>query len=315
MAFSFLLVTASAPASSHFQGTPNNPNTPPIIRSQVDLVVLPVTVTDRKGHPVLGLTEGDFRVFENGQLQSITRFSHTDVPVTTGLVVDSSGSMGPNRPEVAEAAKDLLIASNPQDEFFVVNFNENVSLGLQPGIPFTDNVAELETAVLKGPSTGLTALYDAVALALKHVASGTNEKKALIVISDGGDNASHESSRELLSAAAHSKIIIYAIGILNEGEADVNPGVLRRLAKSTGGRSYFPQSAEDLAAICKQIARDLREQYTIAYIPSDKLQDGTYRAIHVSVHAPGRGSLVVRTRAGYFAPSISTADAVPEPGR
>jgi Ca-activated chloride channel homolog len=281
-----------------------------VLRSEVDLVVLPVTVTDHQGQFVSGLTEGDFRIYENGHLQSISLFDHSDVPVTVGLVVDSSGSMRPNRSEVAEAARDFLTSSNPQDEIFVVNFNERVSLGLPPSVPFTSNATQLEAAVLQGPSTGMTALYDATVFALKHLALGTNDKKALIIISDGGDNSSYEDFRQVLAAAQHGNAILYAIGILNEAEADVNPGVLRKLAKATGGEAYFPKSAEDLPGICQQIARDLREQYTIAYVPTDKNHDGTYRAIRVSVHAPGKRALVVRTRAGYFAPSDSVGSPV-----
>jgi Ca-activated chloride channel homolog len=300
------LLVSPIGSASGFKILRANPGNLQVIRSETDLVVLPVTVTDRHGRFVSGLTESDFRVYENGQLQSVTDFSHLDVPVTVGLIVDSSGSMQGNRPEVAEAAKDFLSSSNAQDQIFVVNFNEHVRFGLPPDTPFTNKVSDLEAAVFRGPSTGLTALYDAVAAGLKQLAKGANEKKALIVISDGGDNASHETFRDVLNLALHGNAIIYAIGLLDQGESDVNPGVLRKLAKVTGGRAFFPQSAVDLAATCQQIAQDLREQYRIAYAPSDARHDGTYRAIRVSVHAPGKGSRTVRTRAGYFAPSGST---------
>ena len=275
-----------------------------VIRSESDLVVLPVTITDHKGRFVPGLKQRDFHIYENGQPQTISEFSHGDVPVTTGLVIDSSGSMHLNRPEVAAAAKDFLSSSNPRDQVFVVNFNERVSLGLPENVPFTDNVAQLEAAVFRGPATGMTALYDAVGVALKHLNDSLeNNKRALIIISDGGDNASHEDFRQVLNTALHENAIIYAIGILDAQEADVSPRILRKLAKDTGGRAYFPTSAAVLPDICHEIATDLREQYTIAYIPSDRREDGTYRTIRVVVRAPGKGSLVVRTRKGYFAPS------------
>jgi len=274
-----------------------------VFRSEADLVVLPVSVTDHKGNFVSGLTKDDFQVYENGHPQTISLFDHSDVPVTVGLVVDSSGSMRPNREEVVKAAKDFLTSSNPQDQIFVVNFNEMVSFGLPPSVPFTSNVAQLEAAVLQAPSAGLTALYDATALGLKHLSLGTNVRKALVIISDGGDNASHEKFQQVLASAQHGNAIIYTVGIISSEEADVNPHVLRKLARATGGQAYFPQSADQLPAICQQIARDLREQYTVAYVPSDKLHDGTYRAIRVAVRAPGKGSLFARTRAGYFAPS------------
>jgi Ca-activated chloride channel homolog len=303
-----LLVSALAIATAgftHFRGAvPKNAGLQ-TLRSEVDLVVLPVTVTDRKGRFVSSLAESDFQVFENGQPQTISRFSHNDVPVTVGLVVDSSGSMGANRAEVVQAAKDFLTSSNPQDQIFVVNFNERASLGLPPGEAFTSNVAQLEEAVQRGPSTGMTALYDATALALRHLAGGTNDKKALIIISDGGDNASREKFRQVLKTAQHSSAIFYTIGIINDAEADVNPGVLRKLAKATGGEAYFPKSAQELPGICEEIAHDLREQYSIAYVPADKAHDGKYRAIRVTAHAPGRGTLVVRARAGYYAPSAA----------
>ncbi|HWF38374.1 MAG TPA: VWA domain-containing protein [Candidatus Acidoferrales bacterium] len=275
-----------------------------IIRSEADLVVLPVTVKDHQGRFVSGLQQQDFQVYENGQPQTISDFSHSDVPVTAGLVVDSSGSMHLNRPEVAAAAKDFLSSSNPRDQVFVVNFNEQASLGLPSGVAFTSNVGELEAAVFRGPSTGMTALYDAIGLGLKHLNDSLdNNKKALIIISDGGDNASHEDFHKVLNTALHENAIIYAIGILDEQEADVSPRILRKLAKDTGGRAFFPTSASVLPDICHEIATDLREQYTIAYIPSDRRENGAYRTIRVTVHAPGKGSLVVRTRKGYFAPS------------
>ncbi len=287
-----------------------------VIRSEADLVVLPVTVTDHKGRFVFGLQQQDFQVYEDGQPQTISEFNHGDVPVTAGLVIDSSGSMHMNRPEVAAAAKDFLSSSNPRDQVFVVNFNERVSLGLPQNVPFTDNVAQLEAAVFRGPSTGMTALYDAVDVALEHLNNSLeNNKKALIIISDGGDNASHEDFRQVLNTALHENAIIYTIGILDEQEADVSPRVLRKLAKDTGGRAYFPTSAAVLPGICHEIATDLREQYTIAYIPSDRREDGTYRTIRVAVHAPGKGSLTVRTRKGYFAPSSAAETHEPAPAQ
>lgn len=312
-----LLLISSLAGAYGFPGlralSPNHPGLQ-VLWSEADLVVLPVTVTDHKGAFIPGLTQDDFQVFENGQPQSISHFDHSDVPVTVGLVIDSSGSMGPNRAEVAEAAKDFLTSSNPQDEVFVVNFNERVSFGLPPLVPFTNDVAQLEAGVLSGPSAGMTALYDATDLALNHLALGTHDKKALIIISDGGDDASHEKFQQLLSSAQHSSAMIYTIGIISEIESDVNPGVLQTLATATGGKAFFPKSASDLPAICQQIARDLREQYTIAYVPTDRNHDGTYRKIRVTVHAPGHGGLVVRTREGYFAPSGATPASTAQQG-
>lgn len=271
-----------------------------VIRAESDLVILPVTVT-HNGKAVANLRKEDFRVYENGQFQPISIFLHEDIPITAGLVLDGSGSMAPNRNEVVEAAKDFLDSSNPQDQIFVVNFNEKVSFGLTPGIPYTSNIEELQAAVLKGPSTGMTALYDAMSAALKHLALGTRRKKALLIITDGGDDASHESFRQVLEQARRSNAIIYCIGIVSESQADVNPEMLRKLAKNTGGEAFFPQSPKELPQICQLIARDLREQYTIGYTPTDKSDNGSYRAIRVKVVGPGHKGLTVRTRSGYYA--------------
>lgn len=273
----------------------------PVLRAEADLVVLPVTVTDRRGESVAGLEAKDFHIYENGKRQTISLFHQTDVPVTVGLVVDCSGSMGANRSEVVESAREFLASSNPQDQLFVVNFNERASLGLPPSVPFTSDVSQLEAAVLRGPSAGMTALYDATALALRHLTLSTTDKKAIIIISDGGDNASHATFREVLAAAQHSDAIIYTVGIIGTTQGEVNPRILHKLARNTGGEAYMPRSAADLPSINRQIARDLREQYTIGYVPSDTVRDGSYRTIRVSVQAKGHGRLVARTRTGYFA--------------
>ena len=211
------------------------------ISKEVDLVVLPVTVTDRKGQNVPGLTEDNFQVYEDGQPQKIAEFSHDDVPLTVGLVVDDSGSMQPNRPEVVTASTDFLRSSNPEDQVFVVNFNEVASLGLPPGLPFTSDVEQLEEAVLRGPSTGKTALYDAVFLGLEHLQSGTRDKKALVIISDGGDNASHHDFHQIQTMALHDNVLIYTIGIISDMESDIDPKVLRKLAQRHGRASLFPE--------------------------------------------------------------------------
>ncbi len=277
------------------------------ISREVDLVVLPVSVTDHKGRTVGGLTADDFQVFDDGQRQKIAQFSHDDVPLTVGLVVDDSDSMLPNRPEVVTASSDFLRSSNPGDQVFVVNFNEVASLGLPPGIPFTSDVQSLENAVLHGPTRGRTALYDAAYLGLEHLESGTQNKKALVIISDGGDNASHHDFQQILNLAQHDNVLIYTVGIVSEDESDVNPRRLRKLARDTGGQAFFPTAASDVPGICQEIARDLREQYTLAYVPSSGLEGGKYHAVRVTVRAPGRGKLIARTRAGYYDPVEATS--------
>lgn len=299
-----LLLSVFLPASARSQTAPGNTSgssSPQVIKSEAYLVVLPVTVTDRHGHSVAGLKQEDFRVYDDGKPQAIRLFMHGDAPVTAGLVIDCSGSMKENRDEVAEAAKDFLASSNPQDQIFVVNFNETAHLGLPASLPFTSDVSQLVSAVETGPSKGLTALYDAVALSLRHLALGANQKKALLIVSDGGDDASHSNFRKTLAAVQRSSTVIYTIGIVASDQANVDPGALKKMAKETGGQSYFPKSTEQLPGISQQIARDLREQYTIAFLPDRAGRKTGFRKIRVTVKAPGHGGLKVRTRPGYLA--------------
>ena len=272
------------------------------IRVNVDLVVLHATVQNRRDTLVSGLGKEDFQVYEDGVLQEIKFFSHEDIPVTVGLVVDNSGSMIPKRREVIAAALAFARSSHPEDQMFVVNFNENVSFGLANDTPFTDKEAQLEAALSRIAADGMTALYDAVAAALEHLKKGNRDKKVLIVISDGADNASKHNLAEIMAMAEQSDAIIYTLGLFQQEDPDRNPRVLRRLARATGGEAFLPGSVKHVVPICERIARDIRNQYTIAYVPANRKQDGTYRVIQVKAGAPGRGRLLVRTRAGYYAP-------------
>jgi len=273
------------------------------ISVNVGLVVLPVIVTDGKGRTVSGLGENSFHVFEDGRPQQIAPFESEDVPVTVGLVIDNSGSMSAKRPEVFAAAEEFAKSSNPQDEMFVVNFNQNVSMGLPKGVPFTSDVHQLLGAVSRHRAFGNTALYDGVAVALEHMKTGTANRKALIVISDGGDNASRLSLQALLKRAEASNAQIYTLGVFDKMFSGENSGVLKRLAKVTGGKSYFPESPSQITGICQQIARNLRHEYTIGYHPSNPNSGGSYHAIRVTAKATGNGRLHVSTRAGYLMPS------------
>jgi Ca-activated chloride channel homolog len=267
-----------------------------------NLVVLHATVQDRKGSLVSGLDKEEFQVYEDGTLQQIKYFSSEDTPVTVGLVIDNSGSMQAKRAEVIAAALAFARSSNPQDQMFVVNFNEHVRFALPGTKLFTDQVAELEVALSRIITDGETALYDAVAAALERLNKGDRDKKVLVVISDGGDNASTHSLTQITAMAQRTDAIIYTIGLFDEGDGDSNPDVLKQLAKDTGGDVFLPRSIKEAVPICERIARDIRSQYTIAYVPANSKQDGTYRVIQVKASAPGRGRLLVRTRAGYRAP-------------
>jgi Ca-activated chloride channel family protein len=271
------------------------------IKVNSNLVVLHATAQDHKGILVSGLDKDSFHVYEDGTLQQIKYFSHDDIPVTVGLVIDNSGSMGKKRTEVIAAALAFARSSNPQDQMFVVNFNEHVRFALPDNTPFTDQVTELEEALSRIITNGQTALYDAVAAALDHLKKGDRDKKVLIVISDGGDNASKHNLAQIMAMAQHGDTIIYTIGLFDEEDDDRNPRVLKQLAEDTGGDVFLPQSLKEAVPICERIARDIRTQYTIAYVPANRKQDGAYRTIQVKARAPGRGQLLVRTRAGYRA--------------
>ena len=284
---------------------PNRPGDEYILKVNVDVVVLRATAQDRKNLPVSGLRQEDFQVYEDGVLQPIRYFSHEDIPVTVGLVVDNSGSMKSKRTDVIAAALAFARSSNSQDQMFVVNFNENVSFGLPSNMAFTDQVSELQVALSRVAADGETALYDAIAVALEHLKKGGRDKKVLIIVSDGGDNASKHKLSEITVLAGQSGAIIYTIGIFDDQDPDRNPGVLKRLAKETGGESFLPESLADVTPVCERIARDIRNQYTIAYVPTNRKRDGTYRAIQVKASAPGPGRLSVRARTGYFAPSAT----------
>ena len=278
---------------------------PPGIHAQaafsvdVNLVVLPVTVADRQGRPVRDLPEKDFHVFENGTPQTITLFRHEDAPVAVGLVVDNSGSMRRKLPDVAAAAEQFAKSCNPRDQTFLVNFNEQVSMGLPPGKPFVSEPEELRKAILDITARGETALYDALFAALEHVRQSSLQTKFLIVISDGGDNASRHKLPELIAAIQKSQVVIYTVGLFDQLDTDRNPRVLKRLAHESGGEAFFPEKTAQVTSVLQSIAQDIRNQYLIGYTPSDTTPDRTYRQIHVTVTAPHSSTWTARTRSGY----------------
>ena len=272
------------------------------VRLSADLVTLHATVQNSKGNLVSGLGKENFRVYEDGVIQQINSFAHEDIPVTVGLVIDNSGSMRPRRDDVIAAALAFSNAGNDKDQIFVVYFNEYVSFGLPANMPFTGKGAQLNAALSKFATEGKTALYDAVAAALDHLKKGDRDKKVLIVISDGADNASRHSLAQIMAEARQSEAIIYTIGLYDPDDPYRRPGSLKQMANATGGEVFFPESIKEAVPICEQIAHDVRNQYSISYIPTNTNYDGKYRVIHVKVEAPGRGRLIVRTRVGYDAP-------------
>jgi VWFA-related protein len=273
----------------------------PQFSANIDLVVLHPTVRDRNGQFASDLRPQNFEVFEDGVRQSIRLFQHEDIPVTVGLIIDHSSSMGAKLAEVIAAAGTFVNASSSEDEMFVVNFNEKVTLGLPDGMNFTDRSEILERAISRTRASGMTALYDAIIEGESRLQAGTRDKKVLVVISDGGDTASAHKLADVEKIAERSSALVYTIGIFDPDDGDKNPGVLSRLARITGGDSFFPTELSAVVAICERIARDIRQQYTIGYVSSNSSRPGAYRTIRVVAQSPGRGRLTVRTRSGYQA--------------
>jgi Ca-activated chloride channel homolog len=268
-----------------------------VIRSDVRLVLLDVSVKQHDGW-ISGLSKDDFRVDENGAPQKITVFANNDIPVNVGILVDNSRSMTPKRGEVLSAATTFIEESNPHDEIFVLNFNDTVKRGLPQDILFSDDIDQLRAALISGIPEGRTALNDAVVDGLRQLELGKRDKKTLILISDGGDNASQHSRQAMFDMVERSLATIYTIGLFDPGDPDRNPGILKKLARISGGLAYFPTDAEDMTEACKNIAKDIRTRYTVGYAPPPS-NGGSLRHIRVRVSAPGRGTLTARTRLSY----------------
>jgi VWFA-related protein len=264
-----------------------------------DLVVLPVIVSDKRGQPVADLGRDQFAVFDNGRRVPIEFFSAEDTPVTVGLVVDASSSMRRKLGAVIAASARFASLSNPDDELFTLRFNDDVRDAV-PDHRFllaADRLA-LEAALGTMVPEGRTALYDALIAGLEHLDEGTRARKVLIVMSDGGDNASSATLDEVLARARRSNATIYTIGLFDNDDPDANPRVLKALAAATGGERFMPRSTGPLLSICEHIAREVRSGYTIGYEPPD--HDGAFHRVRVVVEAPDR-KIDVRTRPGYFA--------------
>jgi len=268
-----------------------------ILRSEVRLVLLDVSVKDSSGSVVSGLSKENFSVLENGRPQHITVFGHDDVPVTVGILVDESRSMRPKHAEVIAAALAFIQESNPRDETFILHFNDDVKPGLPPGTLFSDDIRQLRSALFRGVPEGKTALNDAVVDGLKQLEMGKQDKRTLVLISDGGDNASKHHRREMIDAVERGIATIHTIGLFGPDDPDRDPAVLQQLARISGGESYFPADPSDMVPVCRRIAKDIRTRYTVGYVPP--AGNHSLRQIRVHVSAPGTGGLTVRTRDRY----------------
>ncbi|HUJ39098.1 MAG TPA: VWA domain-containing protein [Candidatus Acidoferrales bacterium] len=282
------------------------------MRRDVDMVVLYASVLDQHGNFVPSLNEANFRVYEDKVEQKLSVFRREDVPVSMGLVIDNSGSMRDKRAKVNAAALTFVETSNPQDEVFVVNFNDEFFLDLDKD--FTSDIHELRDALERVDSRGGTALYAALVGSMDHLKKATHDKKVLLIITDGEDNASgHITLQTAVEEARKSGVLIYAVGLLDEEEKRAARHAkkdLLTLSSETGGAAYFPNSVEEVQSICTTIARDIRNQYVLAYYPSNSARDGSFRSVHIDlVNTPrSSGRLSVRTRLGYYAPKSSTGN-------
>jgi Ca-activated chloride channel homolog len=291
--------TVQVPAQQQGQAPSGEENNVYIFKKEVDEVTLHATVVDDHFRPITGLQKKDFTVFEDGKPQQITYFRNEDIPVALGIVIDNSGSMRDKRPAVNAAALNLVRTSNPQDQVFIVNFNEEYFLDQD----YTGSIPKLKDALERIESRGGTALYDAVVASADHLKkSGALEKKVLLVVTDGEDNASRESLEQALRRLEEKNgPTIYTIGLLGDEHSKRARRALREMAEDTGGVAFFPKNLDEVEAITNEIAHDIRNQYTIQYKPTKPQSVGGYRTVKVEAQAPGYKKLQVRTRSGYYA--------------
>jgi Ca-activated chloride channel family protein len=302
--FAQIPVQTAPPPPPSDQQTTGNAQSGSHIKVDVNLVVLHTTVLDDRGRFVEGLAQDNFRVYEDKVEQKLSVFKREDIPVSMGLVIDNSGSMRDKRPRVNEAALTLVQNSNPQDEAFVVNFNDDFYLDLDKD--FSSSIPELKEALERIDARGSTALYDAIIGSIDHLKKGKKEKKVLLIVTDGEDNTSRYSLEKTIREIQKTDTVIYTIGLLSQESkrsAKNAKKALTEIALASGGVAYFPENVDDVHSICEQVAHDIRHQYTLGYYPSNVAKDGSFRSVHVDVIPPhGKGKLSVRTRNGYYAP-------------
>jgi Ca-activated chloride channel homolog len=275
---------------------------PPVFKSRSDIVQVHVNVFDGDSDAVTGLTRENFLVFEDGRNQEITFFSSEDVPVAVGLIIDNSSSMISKGPLVTAGGMAFAESSHPEDELFIISFNEHVRHALPRTQPFTPSRPLLRATLAGLSAGGKTALHDAVIEGLNHVEKATHQKHVIIVLSDGEDNASRHTREEMYDRAARSDAIIYAVATSDPRTGGSGqPGVLRKLARIGGGFAYFPRSREQVVTVLMEMAESIRRGYSIGYTPTNTIRDGQFRRIKVMVRANGR-SLTARYRDGYTAP-------------
>jgi Ca-activated chloride channel homolog len=283
------------------------------LQRNVDEVVLNATVLDDKQHMVTTLSKDDFRVMEDGAPQTITSFQHQDIPISLGMLVDNSGSMRTKRQAVNSAALDLVHYSNPDDESFVVNFSDEAYIDQD----FTSNVTKLRDGLAHIDSKGGTALYDAIMASADYLSKNAKRtKQVLLVVTDGEDNASSTTLEETVRRIQDLQgPVIYTIGLLFDDSGGGREGrrakrALEMLSNETGGIAFFPKNLGQVDEIAAEVAKDIREQYTIGYHSTKPISQGGFRSVHVDAHAKGYGKLIVRTKTGYY-PNMKKAGVAP----
>jgi len=287
------------PATAGQQQTPDENGTY-VLRRDVDEVLLHATVVDDKQHIVTNLDKSAFTVSEDGKPQTIVSFRHEDIPVAMGIVIDNSGSMREKRAKVNQAALNLVRSSNPQDEIFVVNFNDEYYLDQD----FTNDLLKLKEALEKIDAKGGTALYEAAVASAEHLKRDARlERKVLFIVTDGEDNASRETLEQAVKQLqAENGPSVYAIGILGDEEHPKRAKrALEIITQRTGGLAFFPKTLDEVDEISRQVARDIRNQYTIGYKPTNPRSSGGFRQIRVEAKVKGHSKMVVRTKSGYYA--------------
>jgi VWFA-related protein len=299
--FSLVLAAALAPA----QAPPPAQDDVPLYRSDARLVLLHASVVDKNGRLVTNIPQSAFKILEDGVEQQIKLFRREDVPVSMGIIVDNSGSMTSKRTKVAAAALELVKQSNPDDEVFIVNFNDDAHFDQ----PLTNDVKKMQAALARMEARGGTAMRDALSKSIEYVKrNGKKDKKILVVVTDGNDNSSDISLEQLLRQAQSSDVVIYCIGLLNEeeaGQARAAKRALKALAEASGGLDYYPKSVSDVEEITPRVAHEIRNQYVLGYTSSNPALDGTFRQVKVTVNGFGRPT--VRTRNGYYATPVGRA--------
>jgi len=298
----FLVLAGTALA----QAPPAPQDEVPLFRTDARLVLLHASVVDKSGKLLTNIPQSAFKILEDGVEQPIRLFRREDVPVSMGIIVDNSGSMTSKRTRVAAAALEMVKQSNPDDEVFIVNFNDDTHFDQ----PLTNDVKKLEAALARMEARGGTAMRDALSKSITYVKkNGKKDKKVLVVITDGNDNSSDITLDQLLRQSQNSEVLIYSIGLLNEeeaGEAKSAKKALKALAEASGGLDYYPKSISDIQEITPRVAHEIRNQYILGYTSSNQNFDGSFRQIKVIVNGFGRPT--VRTRNGYYATPTARLD-------